>query len=72
MVSHQAHRVSTFDACYGDLQRYYSLERYTSLLQTTWSPVSGSTNVPGNSSMVFYTNAGPVQAGFYRGRTGLR
>jgi hypothetical protein len=71
-VAWWAHDIETFDAAYGDLQRYYSLERSVDLLQPGWDPVPGWTDILAGDSMVRYTNFAADQTEFYSGRTSLR
>ena len=42
------------------------------VLNAAWTPVLGGTNVVSADGTLFYTNATPAKAGFYRVGVGLR
>ncbi len=55
---------------YGDLIRYYDLERRLSLLSGLWLGVPGQTNLPATGGTIIYTNSAGTNV-FFRGRVWL-
>jgi outer membrane protein assembly factor BamB len=52
--------------------RFYRLETRASLLSGTWQPVPGYTNVLGDDTTRFFTNAAPGTSVFYRVRVWMQ
>lgn len=72
VVGYPARGIAVLDACYGDLRRYYRLERSSNLATIVWDSPPGYTNIPGIERMIYYTNTSPANAGFYRAGVTLR
>jgi len=52
--------------------RFYRLETRASLLSGAWQPVPGYTNVLGDDTTRFFTNAAPGTSVFYRARVWMQ
>jgi hypothetical protein len=59
------------DSAYGGMQRYYTLEFCTNLLEGAWSVIPGFMDIPGLGQTITYTNA-PAGTRFLRATTTLR
>ena len=51
---------------YTATSRTYGLQSVSNLLNGTWQPVAGATNISGNNTTAAYTNASPNGCIFYR------
>ena len=62
----------TGPAVYSNMSRYYEVDSLTNLLDGTWQPVPGATNMLGERRTVTYTNNSPNGRIYYRVRARLQ
>ena len=64
--------IAATDTVYAGRARYYGLQSVTNLLNSTWQPIPGATNILGTNTTVSYTNSVPAKSGYYQVNVMLR
>ena len=72
MIVLQWQTIMTDGPGYGNILRYYDLEKSFALLPVHWSGVPDATNLPGNNQMLIWTNQNIETSAFYRVRVRLQ